>query len=102
MPEDSVFADITIKVERNFLTKAPYWLILEPDQNMSCDINKMGYGITRPFFTFQEALECFQNNRRSFRRNAGIYKASGHHTTAFRSAWEKALEQHTSEEGEVK
>ena len=31
-------------------TRSPYWLILDPRQNMRCDIHELGGMITGPFF----------------------------------------------------
>ena len=47
---------ITIEVsEKNEGTSAPYWLILDPKQNMPCSVGVLGGQIVGPFFSREEA-----------------------------------------------
>jgi len=58
-------------------TKAPYWLILDPKQNMECSIHALAGQITGPFFSRKDAQEFLEATRYNFGTRAVVYCKSG-------------------------
>lgn len=67
----------TLKAADNEITKDPYWLILDPKQNMSCDIHHLAGQITGPFFSRDDAEEFLKASRYNFSDRAHVYCLSG-------------------------
>ncbi len=59
-------------------TESPYWLILDPAQNMSCDIHMLAAQITGPFFSRQDAERHLKSRRYAFSKRAKVYCLSGY------------------------
>jgi len=51
-------------------TESPYWLILDPTQNMNCDIHNLAAQITGPFFNREDATRHLQNRKHAFSKRA--------------------------------
>ncbi len=73
----------TLSETKNESTSAPYWLILDPRQNMSCNIDMMAHGITGPFFCREDAENFFKATRYNFSRHAHVYCLSGCHSRKY-------------------
>ena len=58
-------------------TRSPYWLILDPRQNMRCDIHELGGMITGPFFCRKDASDFLERTRYNFSDRAEVYCMSG-------------------------
>lgn len=85
---------ITLNVsEKNEGTESPYWLILDPIQNMSCDIFQLAGQITGPFFSREEAEEHLKLRRYAFSHRAEVFCFSGYWSNQYKEACRKALRQ---------
>ena len=73
----------TIKAADNESTSAPYWLILDPSQNMRCDIGKLAHQITGPFFCREDAERHLIARRYAYSGRAKVWCASGHHSAKY-------------------
>lgn len=58
-------------------TRSPYWLILDPSQNMRCSIHQMAGGITGPFFSRKDAEDFLSATSYNFSDKAKVYCLSG-------------------------
>ncbi len=67
----------TLKSANNEATSAPYWLILDPGQNMNCDIYQLAAMITGPFFCREDAEDFLKATRYNFSARAKVYCHSG-------------------------
>jgi len=67
----------------NEATNAPYWLILDPRQNMSCDIHELASQVTGPFFSREDAQNYFSATRYNFGPRARVFCHSGHHSRKY-------------------
>jgi len=70
----------TLKEVDNEGTRAPYWLILDPNQNMGCDIYDLSSQITGVFFSRKDATEYLKARRYNFSERAAVFCMSGHHS----------------------
>ena len=68
----------TLKNANNEGTRAPYWLILDPQQNMSCNIHNLAGQITGPFFSRKDAVQHLERRRYAFSDRACVFCHSGH------------------------
>jgi len=75
----------TLKNANNEGTESPYWLILDPHQNMSCDIHALAYMITGPFFCRDDAEKHLNNRRYAFGKKAQVYCCSGYHSEKYKN-----------------
>jgi hypothetical protein len=65
--------------ESNFEgTASPYWLIIDPRQNMRCSIDEAASQITGPFFSRESATHFLDNTRYRFSNKAKVYCHSAH------------------------
>ncbi len=64
-------------------TRAPWWMILDPSQNMSCDPHWLASMITGPFFSREEAERCLKNRRHHYSDRAVVYCHSGCYTDQY-------------------
>jgi len=78
--------------EQNEGTDAPYWLILDPVQNMRADYHALAGQITGPFFSREEAQRHLDVRRYAFGKKAVVYCFSGYHSHQYKSAFKKASE----------
>jgi predicted LPLAT superfamily acyltransferase len=75
---------------KNEGTSAPYWLILDPKQNMDCDIHSMAFHITGPFFSREEAENELQATKYNYSHRAKVYCMSGCHSHQYFDVWKLA------------
>ena len=68
---------ITLKKAYNEGTAAPYWLILNPKQNMSLDIDTLAGQIEGPYFCREDAENYLLAHRHNFGQRAKVYCMSG-------------------------
>jgi hypothetical protein len=68
----------TLAQADNEATAAPYWLIIDPAQNMRCDIHAAALQITGPFFCRQDAANHLEARNYAFSSRARVYCASGY------------------------
>jgi hypothetical protein len=69
---------ITLEVsEDNEATSFPWWVILDPDQNMSCDIHILASQFAGPFFSREEAEAELKATRYNYGPRAVVYCKSG-------------------------
>jgi len=67
-------------------TSAPYWLILDPKQNLRTDreaSHAIASMITGPFFSRNAAQHVLDTQRYNFGKGAVVYCCSGHNTTQY-------------------
>jgi len=76
----------TLRNADNEATRVPYWLILDPSQNMQCDIHLMAGGITGPFFCREDAENFLSITRYNFSGRARVYCMSGHNSKKYVAA----------------
>jgi hypothetical protein len=74
-PADEIIS--VLKEADNEATRSPYWLILDPQQNMGCDIHYLGSMITGPFFCREDATDFLKRTRYNFSKRARVYCHSG-------------------------
>jgi len=70
--------------ESNEGTSAPYWLILDPTQNMRLDINHLARMITGPFFSREEAEDQLSRRRYDYSKRASVYCMSGYYSGQYK------------------
>lgn len=67
----------TLKSADNEITSAPYWIIVDPQQNMSCDPHIAAAQITGLFFCREDAEDFLKATRYNFSKRAITYCHSG-------------------------
>lgn len=77
----------TLKKADNESTEAPYWLILDPTQSMSCNVHELADQITGPFFCRQDAARHLENRRHAFSERACVYCLSGYASYKYKKLW---------------
>ena len=73
----------TLRDSESEATRSPYWLILDPSQNMRCSIHEMAGGITGPFFSRKDAEDFLVATRYNFSSKAKVYCLSGCHSRKY-------------------
>jgi len=76
--------------DKNEGTASPWWIILDPQQNMRCDVHWLAHQITGPFFSREEADLVFKQMRHHFSDRARVYCASGYCTYQYDRAYKAA------------
>lgn len=76
--------------EDNEITAEPWWVILDPRQNMRSDVNDLAHQITGPFFSRKEAQDHLEARSYNFGPKAAVWCCSGCQTTEYRNAIRKA------------
>lgn len=66
--------------EENEETSSPWWMILDPKQNMRCNIHYLASMITGPFFSREEAEKVMKNRSHHYSERARVYCHSGCYT----------------------
>lgn len=85
-------ATIMIDVsEKNEGTRAPWWAIVDPRQNMRCSVHEAAGQITGPFFSREEAQGFLTATRYNFSDRAQVYCLSGTYSRQYRDALENRL-----------
>jgi len=77
--------------EDNEATDSPYWLILEPQQNMILSINMLAGQITGPFFSRKSAQNFLDRTRYNFTSRALVYCCSGYNSQQYKEAIREGL-----------
>ena len=67
----------TLKNADNEITRSPYWLILDPRQNMRASVHELSGQITGPFFCREDAERFLKRTRDNFGPKATVYCCSG-------------------------
>jgi hypothetical protein len=85
---DSKIKAITAIVDslkiNNESTDSPYWLILDPNQNIKCDIHVMVSNITGLFFCRKDAENYLQDHRYNFSKRAKVYCLNGNSSDKYK------------------
>lgn len=68
----------TLKKVDNESTESPYWLILDPQQNMSCGLHELAAQITGPFFSREDAADHLESRRHAFSSRVRVFCHSGY------------------------
>ena len=86
-----VFENIlnTLKASDNEATRAPYWMIVDPKQNMQCDVHWFASMITGPFFSREDAQNFLTATRYNFGPRAVVYCLSGHNSRLWGDLWKE-------------
>ncbi len=88
---------LTIDVSRNSeATSAPWWMIINPKQNMSIQIDachNIASMITGPFFSRESAQTHLDLRRHAFGPNAVVFCHSGYWSNEYKDAYREALKQ---------
>jgi 3-mercaptopyruvate sulfurtransferase SseA len=78
---------ITLEIsERNEATSYPWWMIVDPAQNMPARVSWTADQVTGPFFSREEAEEVLRTERYRFGKRAAVYCHSGHRTREYKAA----------------
>lgn len=72
--------------EDNESTDAPYWLILDPKQNMSKDLYVLASQITGPFFSRDSAERHLKNRSHAYSKSAAVFCMSGYFSPEYKHA----------------
>ena len=79
--------------ELNECTAAPWWMIVDPRQNMGCSAHLAASQITGPFFSRESAEAFLKRASHHYTKRAVVYCASGRdsgqYATALRDARER-------------
>jgi hypothetical protein len=70
----------------------PYWLVLDPAQNMSGCVHRLASQITGPFFSRESAEKYLKNRRYAYGKRAVVYCLSGYRSFEYKEACAIALE----------
>jgi hypothetical protein len=73
----------TLKQSDNMATESPYWLILDPRQNMRCSIDNLASQITGPFFSGEDAHAHLEARKHAFSERAKAYCMSGYWSSKY-------------------
>lgn len=73
----------------NESTRSPYWLILDPQQNMGCDIHYLAGQISGLFFSREDAQKYLDMRRYNFSKRAKVYCLSGYHSRKYEDLCKK-------------
>lgn len=68
----------TLKPSDCECTESPYWLLIDPRQNFSCDPHAIASMITGPFFSRKDAEEYLKRRRYKYSKRAVVYCHSGY------------------------
>lgn len=84
-------AKITLEVSLdNEGTSAPWWLILDPKQNMGCNLMAAAMQITGPFFSRESAQKVLDRSRHHYSKRAVVWCHSGCYTNEYAAAYQNA------------
>lgn len=75
----------------NEATESPYWLILDPAQNMRCNIHELAGQIIGPFFSREDAQAHLDSRRYAFSKRAVVYCCSGYWSEKYKRLCRKYL-----------
>ncbi|RLB94072.1 MAG: hypothetical protein DRH26_02280 [Deltaproteobacteria bacterium] len=63
---------------KNESTESPYWLVLDPRQNMMCNVHHLAAQITGPFFCREDAEDYLESRSYAHSDKAVVYCLSGY------------------------
>ena len=81
--------------EKNECTSAPYWLIIDPRQNLAVSddgVENIGFRVTGPFFSRDEANKVLKSHQYRYSKNARIYCNSTHHRGSVNSHYMRKVD----------
>lgn len=76
----------------NESTAQPWWIIIDPHQNLARNVDEAAADITGPFFSRAEAEACLFERRHHYSKRAMVYCKSGYATEQYREAIRDAWE----------
>lgn len=85
MSTDSIKIELEVSTD-NEGTDSPWWLILDPRQNMRADPHQLAGMITGPFFSRSDAEGFLKATRYNFSKNAIVYCHSGFYSRKYKEA----------------
>jgi len=74
----------TLKKGNNEGTDSPYWLILDPSQNMTCDVHQLAAQITGVFFCRKDAEDHLSSRSHAFSDRAIVFCHSGYWSAKYK------------------
>jgi len=81
----------SIKTEGdNEATAFPFWIIIDPRQNMSCSVDEVASQITGVWFSRKSAKEYLGSHSYNFSKRARVYCHTGNKSCDYREAIENA------------
>ncbi|MFT5453094.1 MAG: hypothetical protein ACI9N9_002595 [Enterobacterales bacterium] len=83
----------TLELADNEATSCPYWLILDPKQNMTCDLYNLASQISGPFFSREDATEYMNAKKHHYSSKAKVFCHSGHYSRKYSNLC-KSIGQH--------
>jgi hypothetical protein len=75
----------TLKIAECEGTESPWWVIVDPSQNMRKDVHVSAGQITGPFFSREDAQEHFKARRYNFSDKACVYCMSGYWSKKYKN-----------------
>jgi len=87
----------TLKESDNESTESPYWLILDPKQNMSCDVFMLASQITGPFFSREDAQKHLSGRHYAFSERAKVFCMSGYWSFRYKEYYRNIEKEKTNE-----
>lgn len=72
--------------DENEGTDSPYWLILDPSQNLKRDLCALACQITGPYFSRQAAEKHLHARRYNYSDRAMVYCLSGYWSSEYKLA----------------
>lgn len=77
---------VDVDLENNEATAEPYWLIIDPKQNLSMSLSVAASQITGPFFSREEAENNLRYRAHHYSHRARVYCHSGCDTSEYKRA----------------
>jgi hypothetical protein len=74
----------------NEATDSPWWMIVDPTQNMRMDLATAAFQITGPTRSSKEAEDQLSTTHYNYSRRAKVWCASGYHSRQYKLACRKA------------
>lgn len=82
---------LTLEVsEENEGTSFPWWVIVDPRQNMDCDYHAIAAMVTGPFFSREEAEAQLKATRYNYSKRAVVYCKSGCYSRQYQDKMREA------------
>ncbi len=73
----------TLRRANHEATRSPYWVIIDPKQNLSLDINIAASQISGIFFSRMDAEEYLRAHHYNYSSRATVYCMSGHYSEKY-------------------
>jgi hypothetical protein len=74
-------------------TAAPWWMIVNPQQNMRCDLAEAAFQITGPYFSREDAEEYLKNAKHNFSGRAQVWCASGCYSKKYEKFYKEIMKE---------